>query len=161
MISLVVAMDKNSVIGKNNQLPWHLPADLAFFKKVTMGKPIVMGRKTHESIGRVLPGRDNIILTRNKDYKAEGCIIIHHIDEISSFIKNKGDEVCIIGGAEIFKEVLPIADRLYLTIIDHEFEGDTYFPSFNESDWEVFSKEKGPKDEKNRYDYYFMIYERK
>lgn len=152
-------MDKNRLIGKNNKLPWHLPADLAFFKKVTMGKPIVMGRKTHESIGRILPGRENIILTKNKNYKAEGCTIIHNIQDIFSFEK-ENDEVCVIGGAEIFKEALPHADRLYITFIDHEFEGDTYFPPINENDWTVISREKGPKDEKNPYDYYFTIYDR-
>lgn len=160
MISIVVAMDINRVIGKNNQLPWHLPADLAFFKKTTMGKPIVMGRKTHESIGKPLPGRQNIILTRNKNYEAEGCTVIHSVDEIFSLEKNEQDEICVIGGAEIFKEVLPCADRLYITTIEHEFEGDTYFPPINESDWVLVSKEKGPKDDKNPYDYYFTIYNR-
>ncbi|WP_102349298.1 dihydrofolate reductase [Bacillus sp. Marseille-P3661] len=160
MISLVVAMDKNRVIGKDNQLPWHLPADLAFFKKVTMGKPIVMGRKTHQSIGRALPGRENIILTRDKNFTAEGCTIIHHIDELNK-ITNNHDEICIIGGAEIFKEVLPIIDRLYITEIEHEFEGDTFFPAIDRTNWQLVSSEKGPKDEKNPYDYYFNIYEKK
>jgi len=160
MISIVVAMDKNKVIGKDNQLPWHLPADLAFFKKTTMGKPIVMGRKTHESIGKPLPGRQNIILTRNKNYEGEGCTVIHSVDELYSFEKNDQDEVCVIGGAEIFKEVLPCADRLYITMIEHEFEGDTFFPSIKDSDWVLVSKEKGPKDDKNPYDYYFTIYNR-
>lgn len=160
MISIVVAMDKNRVIGKNNQLPWHLPADLAFFKKVTMGKAIVMGRKTHESIGRPLPGRENIILTKNKDYQAEGCTIIHSIDDVFDLEKTENGEVCVIGGAEIFKEVLNCSDRLYITEIDHEFEGNTFFPPLKDSDWMLVSKEKGPKDEKNPYDYYFVTYER-
>ncbi|HHW37031.1 MAG TPA: dihydrofolate reductase [Bacillales bacterium] len=160
MISIVVAMDKNRVIGKNNQLPWHLPADLAFFKKVTMGKAIVMGRKTFESIGRPLPGRENIILTKNRDYRAEGCTMIHSIDDVFDLEKTENGEVCIIGGAEIFNEVLTCTDRLYITEIDHEFEGDTFFPLIKESDWTLISKEKGPKDEKNPYDYYFTIYER-
>ncbi|EKN68347.1 dihydrofolate reductase [Schinkia azotoformans] len=160
MISIVVAMDKNRVIGKNNQLPWHLPADLAFFKKVTMGKAIVMGRKTYESIGRPLPGRENIILTKNREYQTEGCTIIHSIDDVFDIEKIANGEVCVIGGAEIFKEVLTSTDRLYITEIDHEFEGDTYFPLVRESDWTLISKEKGPKDEKNPYDYYFAIYER-
>lgn len=160
MISIVVAMDKNRVIGKNNQLPWHLPADLAFFKKVTMGKAIVMGRKTHESIGRPLPGRENIILTKNRDYQAEGCTIIHSVDDVFDLEKTENGEVCVIGGAEIFKEVLACSDRLYITEIDHEFDGDTFFPPIKESDWTLVSKEQGPKDEKNPYDYYFAIYER-
>lgn len=161
MISIVVAMDKNRVIGKDNQLPWHLPADLAFFKKVTMGKVIVMGRKTYESIGRPLPGRKNIILTKNKNYVVDGCNVIHSIDDIFTLEKTEAEEICVIGGAEIFNEVLTSVDRLYITLIDDEFSGDTYFPALNESDWELVSKEKGPKDEKNRYDYYFTIYTRR
>ncbi|MCA1054549.1 dihydrofolate reductase [Rossellomorea aquimaris] len=161
MISFIVAMDKNSAIGKNNELPWHLPADLAFFKKVTMGSPIVMGRKTHESIGKALPGRENIVITRDKQYEAEGCTIIHSIEEITAVAPNVQDEVFVIGGAEIFKEAFPHADRLYLTLIEDEFDGDTFFPPFNRDEWDVISREKGPKDEKNPYDYYFMILDRK
>lgn len=160
MISIVVAMDKNRVIGKNNQLPWHLPADLAYFKKVTMGKPIVMGRKTHESIGRALPGRKNIIITRNKNYQAEGCIVIHSIDAIFNLGLGNDEEICIIGGAEIFQEALIHANRLYITMINNEFEGDTFFPEIAENEWKLTFKEKGPMDEKNPYDYYFTIYER-
>jgi dihydrofolate reductase len=161
MLSFIVAMDSKSTIGKNNELPWHLPADLAFFKKVTMGKPIVMGRKTHESIGKALPGRENIILTRDKQYKSKGCSIIHSPVEISDIENRSDDELFVIGGAEVFKELFPIADRLYITEIEGDFEGDTFFPSFNQEEWELVSKEKGPKNDKNPYDYYFMIYDRK
>lgn len=163
MISFVVAMDQNRVIGKDNDIPWHLPEDLKFFKRVTMGHPIVMGRKTYESIGKPLPGRENIIVTRNKDYEAEGCIILHSIDELKKWIdENKPEEVSIIGGAQLFKDTFPIADRLYITEIHHEVEGgDTFFPEFPESEWTLTSKEKGIKDEKNPYDYYFTVYDRK
>jgi dihydrofolate reductase len=156
-----VAMDQNRVIGKDNQLPWHLPADLAYFKRVTMGHPIVMGRKTFASIGRVLPGRENIIVTRNKSFSHEGCTILHSIEEIKTFAEKHKGEVFVIGGAEIFKETLPFADRLYITKIEAKFPGDTFFPNFNEEDWKLVSTEKGPKDEKNPYDYYFLVYERK
>lgn len=161
MISLLVAMDQNRTIGKDNDLPWHLPADLAFFKRVTMGHSIVMGRKTHESIGRALPGRPNIIITRDKDYTSDGCRIIHSIEEIKELEENKEDELFVIGGAEIFNKTVHFADLLYITLIEETFEGDTFFPEFNEAEWELVSKEKGIKNERNPYDYYFMIYKRK
>nr|WP_209125037.1 dihydrofolate reductase [Alkalihalobacillus sp. BA299] len=161
MISFLVAMDKNRVIGKDNDLPWRLPADLAYFKKVTMGHPIVMGRKTYESIGRPLPGRENIIITRNQNYSAEGCTVLHSLDDVKKVIDDSTKEVFIIGGAEIFKEAFPIADKLYITHIDEAFEGDTYFPAFSDQEWKEVSREKGVKDEKNPYDYYFSVYERK
>jgi dihydrofolate reductase len=160
MISYIVAMDNNRVIGKDNQLPWHLPADLKFFKKTTMGHSIVMGRKTYESIGKPLPGRENIIVTRNKEYDQEKCTIIHTVEELCTFAKEKGEEIFVIGGAELFKATFSYADRLYITEIDHEFAGDTYFPEFKESEWKIISQEKGLKDEKNPYDYSFNIYER-
>ncbi|MBU8906581.1 dihydrofolate reductase [Desertibacillus haloalkaliphilus] len=159
MISFMVAMDQNRLIGKDNDLPWRLPADLAYFKKVTMGKPIVMGRKTHESIGRPLPGRENIIITRNEDYQAEGCTVVNSVAEIERF--DDDTEVFVIGGAEIFKETLPIADRLYITLIEEEFEGDTYFPEIKEDEWELTSEERGTTDEKNRHKHRFLVYERK
>lgn len=161
MISFVVAMDKNRVIGKDNDLPWHLPEDLKFFKRVTMGHPIVMGRKTHESIGRVLPGRENIIVTRDKHYLSDGCTVLHSINEVKGLERENGEEIFVIGGAEIFKELFPMADRLYITHIDEEFEGDTYFPLFSENDWELVSNERGIKDEKNPYIYSFKVYDKK
>ncbi|WP_449536640.1 dihydrofolate reductase [Ferdinandcohnia sp. Marseille-Q9671] len=160
MISLLLAMDKNQLIGKDNDLPWRLPADLAYFKRVTMGHPIIMGRKTYDSIGRPLPGRENIIVTRDKTYHAEGCKVIHSIEEIVTLSENTEQELFVIGGAEIFKEILPYSDRLYITEIEEEFEGDTYFPAFDKADWKVISKEKGIKDEKNQYDYTFLVYEK-
>src|SRR3954452_17677324 len=110
MISFVVAMDENRVIGKNNQLPWHLPEDLKFFKRVTMGHPIAMGRKTHESIGRPLPGRENIIITRNKDYTSEGCTVFHSVKDFVKYSRHIEDEIFVIGGAEIFNETFEYAD---------------------------------------------------
>lgn len=159
MISFIWAMDENRVIGRDNKLPWHLPEDLKFFKRVTMGHPIVMGRKTYESIGRPLPGRENIIITRNLDYTCDPCTVLHSIDELLAYSdKNPNEEYFIIGGAEIFREAFPKVDRLYITLIHDKFEGDTFFPTFNMEEWELFSSEKGLKDEKNPYDYEFLIY---
>ncbi|WP_053363884.1 dihydrofolate reductase [Bacillus sp. FJAT-27251] len=161
MISLIWAMDENRAIGRDNQLPWHLPEDLKFFKRVTMGHPIAMGRKTHESIGRPLPGRENIIITRDRDYKSEGCTILHSVDELLHYHDLHKEELFVIGGAEIFKEVLPHADRLYVTMIHERFDGDTFFPVFHMDAWELETREKGIRDEKNPYDYEFLIYRRK
>ena len=156
MIQFIVAYDKNRVIGKNNDLPWKLPADLAYFKKVTMGSTVVMGRKTFESIGKPLPGRKNIVITNQTGYKAEGCEVIHSIDELL----HVNSELFIIGGATIFEQALPYAQKLYITYIDEEFEGDTYFPEIDFDNWNLIAEEKGIKDEKNIYDYYFQVYER-
>ncbi|KMJ59666.1 dihydrofolate reductase [Bacillus sp. LL01] len=159
MISIIVAADRNNLIGKDNDLPWRLPADLAYFKKITSGSTIVMGRKTYESIGKPLPKRKNIILSR-KGFSAEGCETLPSLNEVKH-LDEESKELFIIGGAHIFKEALPYSDFLYLTYIDEEFEGDTYFPSFNEREWELISDEKGIKDEKNPYDYYFRKYKRR
>lgn len=161
MISFIVAMDENRVIGKDNQLPWHLPEDLKFFKRTTMGHPIAMGRKTHESIGRALPGRENIVITRQLDYKSHDVTVFYSMEEFVKYCGSQDDEIFVIGGAEIFKETFEYADRLYITHIEEEFEGDTYFPECNEREWELVSSEKGIKDEKNPYKYEFRIYDRK
>ncbi|CAH2715540.1 IS1595 family transposase ISSsu9 [Neobacillus rhizosphaerae] len=161
MISFIVAMDENNVIGKDNQLPWHLPEDLKFFKKITLGHPIAMGRKTHESIGRVLPGRENIVITRQQDYQSEECTIFYSVEEFVKYCRNQNDEIFVIGGAEIFKETFPFAECLYITLIHKEFEGDTFFPEFFQTKWELVSSEKGIKNEKNPYDYEFRKYKRK
>jgi len=160
LISLIVAMDKHRLIGRDNQLPWHLPQDLAYFKKVTMNHKIIMGRKTFESIGRPLPGRENIIITRDSTYSQEGCTILHSIDEILKLSSRSNEELFVIGGAEIFKEILSVSDRLYITEIDDVFEGDTYFPDRKETEWKKISIEKGTKDEKNPYDFEFVVYEK-
>ena len=131
MISLIVAHDENRVIGYKNELPWHLPGDLKYFKEMTMGKPIVMGRKTFESIGRPLPGRRNIVITRNADYKAEGIEVVGSLKDALTLVSD-AEEIMIIGGAQIFEQVMPIADKLYITLINHTFKGDTYFPTYDE-----------------------------
>lgn len=161
MISLIWAMDENRVIGYQNQLPWRLPEDLKFFKRVTIGHPIVMGRKTFESIGKPLPNRENIVLTREQGYRCEGCTVMNSMEEFREYAKHQEEELFVIGGAEIFKEILPEADRLYLTMIHHQFEGDTFFPVFDIEKWDLQMREVGPKDEKNPYEYEFLIFERK
>jgi dihydrofolate reductase len=161
MISFLVAMDKNRVIGKDNQLPWHLPEDLKFFKRVTMGHAIAMGRKTHESIGRILPGRENIVITRQPDYQCNGCTVFFSVEEFVKKSSNRDEEIFVIGGAEIFKETFAHADRLYITFIDEEFKGDTYFPEYDLSQWGLAFCEKGIRDEKNPFDFEFRIYDRK
>ncbi|WP_342432009.1 dihydrofolate reductase [Neobacillus sp. FSL H8-0543] len=161
MISFIVAMDENRVIGKDNQLPWHLPEDLKFFKRVTMGHPIAMGRKTHESIGRILPGRENIIITRQSNYQSEGCTVFNSIGDFVEYSRKTNEETFIIGGAEIFKETFEYADRLYITHIQDRFEGDTFFPEFDVGKWQLISSEQGIKNEKNPYEFEFMIYDRR
>ena len=158
MISYLLAMDLNGTIGKDNDLPWHLPADLAYFKRVTMGHCIVMGRKTYESIGRPLPGRKNIVMTRNLDFIAEGCEIFH---SPGSFIESydKNDEAFIIGGARLFESFMPYVDKIYITLIEHEFIGDTAF-SFDKAEWTLVSDKPGMVDEKNIYPHRFQIYEK-
>ena len=161
MITFLVAMDKNRVIGRENQLPWHLPEDLKYFKRVTMGHPIAMGRKTHDSIGRILPGRENIVITRQTDYQCDGCTLFYSVEDFVENCRNKDEEIFVIGGAEIFKEIFAFADRLYITYINEEFEGDTFFPEFDLTEWELLSCEKGIRDDKNPFDYDFRIYNRK
>jgi dihydrofolate reductase len=161
MISFIVAMDENSVIGKDNQLPWHLPEDLKFFKRITMGHAIAMGRKTHESIGRVLPGRENIVITRQTDYRCEGCTVFNSVEDFVNYCRMQDVEIFVIGGAEIFKETFAFVDCLYITHIHQEFPGDTFFPEFNGGQWELTSIEKGISNEKNPYDYDFRRYVRK
>ena len=160
-LSIIVAIANNRVIGKDNKLPWHLPADLKYFKSVTIGHPIIMGRKTFESIGggKPLPGRTSIIITHQLGYKAEGCVVMHSLQEAINYSK-KDDESFIIGGAEIFKQALEIADKLYLTKIHHEFDGDTFFPALNLMQWKMISCEEHEPDEKNKYPYSFLKYER-
>jgi len=158
-LSIIVAMDRNRVIGNNDTLPWHISADLKNFKKITMGKPIVMGRKTHESIGRPLPGRENIIITRDKTWQAEGCTVLNSIDEIFEHCRDV-EEVMITGGSEIYKHTLDKATRLYLTEVHTEVKGDTFFPDFDRSEWSEVSREAFKADEKNDYDYSFILLER-
>src|SRR3990167_9709871 len=161
MVSLIVALSENNVIGKEGGIPWYLPADLAHFKQTTMGHPIIMGRKTHESIGKSLPGRYNVVITRQENYKAaDGCVVVHSLDEALALPKVKAAaEVFIIGGAEIYKQSLPLADRIYLTRVLTKIEGDKFF-SFDESKWREISREEHQTDNKNQYDYDFILLER-
>lgn len=162
MISFIFAMDRNRLIGKDNDLPWHIPNDFKFFKDMTWGKTIIMGRKTFESFGKPLPERKHIVITSNKEYDREGCAVIHSINEVIQMEKDDPNkEWFVIGGSVLFEEMLPYADRMYLTYIDASFEGDTYFPQYDESDWTLVSEKKGKKDDKNPYDYYFRTYDRK
>ncbi len=156
-ISIIVAYDENRLIGRNNELPWRLPADLKFFKSVTMGHPIIMGRKTFESIGRVLPGRTSVVVTRQPDYTAPGCIVVHSLEEALDKCKSE-EEIFIIGGAELFQYALPLATDLYITRIQHNFEGDTWFPEINNEQWIVTSEENFNPDEKNHWAYSFIHY---
>lgn len=157
-ISLIWAMDRNRLIGSKNRLPWHLPADLQWFRRQTMGKPVLMGRKTFESIGKPLPGRKNLILSRSMTV-ADGCIVVHSMDEALQQA-GEADELMVIGGAGIYRLTLAHATRLYITEIDAAFTGDTYFPEFDETLWnEVFREEHAP-DAVNRWPYRFRILER-
>ena len=154
-ISLIAALGNNRVIGNENKLIWNIPADMKRFREITLGKPVIMGRKTFESIGKPLPKRKNIILTRDKNYKADGCIVVNSREDA---LKSAGDgEVMIIGGAMIYAEFLPIANKMYLTIIGREFEGDAYFPEYNENEWKEVSREV---HEENDLNYSFIDFER-
>ena len=159
MIIMIVAMDRNRLIGHGEKLLWRLPRDLARFKEITMGYPIIMGRKTHQSIGRALPGRENIILTRDKNFVSTGCNIFHSLEEVLSFAEKK--DIFVIGGGEIYQTFLPLAQKLYVTQVHGEFEGDIYFPSIPEHEWEMVSREISEKDSKNPHDMTFLVYERK
>lgn len=158
-ITLVVAVASNGVIGRDGRLPWHLPADLARFKKLTMGKAILMGRRTWESIGRPLPGRGNIVITRNRDYVAEGCRVAH---SLRSALRAAGDveEVMVIGGAGLYEEVLPLAGRIEMTRVHADIAGDTRFPWINQSEWTEVNREEREADERNAWPLSFVTLER-
>ena len=159
-MSIIAAMDRNRLIGNNNQLPWHLPADLAHFKQVTMGKPVIMGRKTFESIGRPLPGRTNIVLTHSTDLDAGGIIKVQSLQQALDCVADQ-EEAMIIGGGSIYRLALPLADRLYLTYVESSFEGDAWFPDFDTGLWHVIAEEQHPADDKNTVDFRFVTYQRK
>lgn len=155
IVSMIAAMAKQRVIGKDNQMPWHLPADFNWFKRCTMGKPIVMGRKTYESIGRPLPGRRNVVISRNSDLAIDGVDIVASIDEALALLAEH-EEVMIIGGGSIYHSCLPLASKLYLTYIDAEIDGDTQFPQWS-VEWQEISREHYPADDKNAYAMDFVI----
>jgi len=161
ILSMIVAHADNRIIGKENDMPWHLPADLAYFKKTTLGKPVVMGRKTYESIGRPLPGRQNIVISRDKNYQAQGIETATSVEQ-ALMLAGDVEEVMVIGGGAIYAHCLPAADRLYITHINGAIDGDTQFPFYSVStDWKKMSSEKYCADEKNAFDLDFCIYQRK
>jgi dihydrofolate reductase len=159
IISIIVAMTDKRVIGINNQLPWHLPGDMKWFRQNTLGKPVVMGRKTFESIGKPLPQRTNIIITRDQNYHVEGCITVHSIEEAISAAAD-ADELMIIGGSSFYEQMLPQTDRLYLTLVHADIEGDAWFPVVDLNQWQEVTKEDYAADEKNPYPYSFIQLER-
>lgn len=162
IISLIVAVAKNNVIGKDNKLMWHLPADLKHFKEITMGHHIIMGRKTFEAIGKALPGRTSIIITRQKGYVATDCLAVKSLEEAIKVAKmNNDDEAFIIGGGEIYKLAMNIADKIYLTVIRGSFEGDTFFPVINKKKWEEIARKEFSADERNKYNYAFVELDRR
>lgn len=162
MLSIIVAVAKNNVIGKDNKLIWHLPEDLKRFKKLTTKHTIIMGRKTFESLGRVLPKRKHIILSHNKNYEVdnENVEVVHSVDDIKKYIDSE-EENFVIGGAGIYKLLLPYTKKLYITKINEEFDGDVFFPQIDENEFEVVSREIGKRDEKNDMDYEYIDYIRK
>lgn len=156
-LSVIVAAAENLAIGKDNKLIWHLPADLKFFKNTTMGHHAIMGRKTYESIGKPLPGRTFIIVTRNKDYKVEGCIVVHSLKEAMDKARNNNEtEAFVIGGAELINESLEFADKIYLTEVKESFEGDVFLKPIDKTKWKEVKREDHQADEKHKYDYSFV-----
>lgn len=165
-ISFIVAMGKNRAIGKDGGMPWHMPADLAHFKRVTMGKPMVMGRRTFESIGKPLPGRDSIVVTRDPAWKAPGALVVHSVEKALEVAKSGATargvhEIAVIGGGALYASMLDHANRLYITEIDAAFEADTWFPEIDASVWAETSREHHSADEKNPVDYDFVVLDRK
>lgn len=156
MISMIAAMANNRVIGKDNQMPWHLPADLAHFKKITLGKPVVMGRNTYESIGKALPGRHNIVITRNPDYQLPDATVVNSCEQALE-VAGEVEEVMIIGGGAIYEAFLPSCKRLYLTLIDADIPGDTQFPDYQKAGaWQLVEEQQFLADSKNTFDLSFI-----
>jgi len=164
MISIIVAVAENNVIGKDNNLIWHLPVDMKFFKDTTMGHCVIMGRKNYESIPekfRPFSNRTNIVVTRQKEFHAPGTIVVDSIEKAIEAAKQTNDtEIFIIGGAEIYKQTLPLTDRIYFTRIHHSFDGDTFFPEINWNEWKEIDRKKGIVDEKNIYAHDFITYQK-
>jgi len=159
-VSLIVAMAKNRVIGVNNTLPWHLPADLKHFKSLTMGHHIVMGRKTYESIGKPLPGRTSVVVTRNADYSVPDVIVVSSLEAAISACGDD-EEIFVIGGAELYRQAIDLADRIYLTEIDADISGDAHFTELDRKLWQETGRDSHAPDEKNRHPYHFVVYDRK
>lgn len=160
IISMIAAMANDRVIGLDGKMPWHLPADLVHFKKSTMGSPVIMGRKTYDSIGKPLPGRRNIILSRDENLFIAGCDVVQGLDEALKRVESGVDEVFIIGGQQLYEQALPMATRLYLTHIALDVDGDTRFPEYSNSLWRQISYSSHAADEKNPWPYSFELLER-
>jgi dihydrofolate reductase len=158
-INLIAALARNRVIGKRQQIPWHIPGEQAYFKKITLGHPIVMGRKTWESIGRPLPGRRNIVVTRTPNYAAAGAEVVGSLDAALQLAGDAG-EVFLIGGGDLFAQALPLADRMFLTEIDADFEGDALFPPFDRNEWRETSREVHAPTADREFSYSFVVYQR-
>jgi len=165
LLSIIVAQSQNRVIGINNKLPWYLPEDLKYFKRITQGKPIIMGRKTYESIGRPLLGRTNIVITRDGDYQAPGIKVVHTLEQALDLAEQQAlvdgsEEALVIGGAEIYALTLPQADRLYLTQVHAQVEGDAFFPAIDKDQWQEALRQDFNADGPNPYNYSFIVYQR-
>ncbi|WP_303311986.1 dihydrofolate reductase [Hymenobacter sp. BT730] len=161
MIALIVAVAENNVIGRNNQLLWHLPDDLKHFKQLTLGHPIIMGRRTYESIGRPLPGRTNIVVTRQQDWQAPGVTTAFSVPEALEAAGKLDEEVMVIGGGEIYQQALPAVDVIYLTEVHHHFEGDAYFPELDRAVWQEETRERHEPDEKHAFPFSFVTLRRR
>jgi len=162
IISLIVAVSKNGVIGNQGRIPWKLPADLKMFKQTTMGHTLIVGRKTYESIGRPLPGRRMMVLSRQQDYRAEGCQVVDGLPEALELARLEGEnEAFIAGGAQVYAQALLLAERIYWTEVHAEIEGDTFFPNFERDDWEELERKDFPADDENEYGFAFSLLRRK
>ncbi|WP_417582352.1 dihydrofolate reductase [Nitrincola sp.] len=165
LLSIIVAQSQNRVIGVNNKLPWYLPEDLKYFKRITQGKPIIMGRKTYESIGRPLPGRTNIVITRDSAYQVPGIKVVHTLEQALELAEQQSlvdgsEEALVIGGSEIYALTLPQADRLYLTQVHAQIDGDAFFPELDKHQWQEMLRQDFSADGPNPYDYSFIVYQR-
>ena len=158
-VSIIVAASANNVIGKDNALPWHLPEDLRHFKKLTTGKPILMGRKTHESIGKPLPNRRNIVLSRDPAFEAPGCDVVVSVERALELVREV-EELMVIGGSAVYEKLFPLAQRIYLTRIHSVVEGDTFFPPLDNSDWKLVEREDRPADGQREYSFSFLVLDR-
>ncbi|MCG2793317.1 MAG: dihydrofolate reductase [Weeksellaceae bacterium] len=160
MITIIAAIGRNNALGKDNQLLWRLPEDLKHFKSLTENHPVVMGRKTYESIGKPLPKRTNIVVSRRENWFEEDILIVSKLKEALKFAKKIDEDVFIIGGGDIYKQTMDLADRLEITFVDEDFEADTFFPNIDMKIWQKTNEEFHEKDEKNKYNFYFQTYER-
>ena len=159
-LSIIAALSENHVIGRDNQLPWRMPADLAHFKRLTMGKPIIMGRRTWESLPGLLPHRTHVVVTRDRDYSVEGGIVVHSVQEAFDLVGD-AEEMMIIGGASLYAQTLPLAAKMYLTVIHGYFKGDATFPDYERADWSEIARERHAADARNPHDYTFLTLERR